>query len=207
MEKPKVVLADDHVLVAEGLCRILADEFNLVATVGNGRELITAIEEKKPDVALVDISMPHLNGIEAVRMLANRFPGTRLIMLTMHSDPEYVRTAIQAGARGYVLKRAAARELIQAIEAVIQGAVYLSESITMPSATTSGTTQEVLTSRQREVLQLIAEGYSAKQIAGELNISVKTVEFHKTRLLERVGAKTTADLIRYAVEHGMTVRT
>ena len=205
MGRARVLLADDHVLVAEGISRLLAENFDLVAQVSDGRELLAAVAEHQPDVALVDISMPHLNGIEAVRLLTNRYPSTRAVILTMHSDPEYVRAALNAGAKGYVLKRAAPKELMQAIQTVMDGSIYLSEPLTVPTGPV-GATGEILTSRQREVLQLIAEGFSAKQIAGELHISVKTVEFHKTRMLERVGARTTADLIRYAVEHGMTVK-
>ena len=203
----RVVLADDHRLVAEGLARILEDRFDLVANVSNGRELMAAIAEHNPDIALVDISMPHLNGVEATRMITAQYPNTKVIILTMHSDPEYVRAALQAGAKGYILKRAASQQLIQAVETVLAGSVYMSEPIPLPGMLPgSSAEQDVLTLRQREVLQLIAEGFSAKQIAGELNISVKTVEFHKMRMLERVGARTTADLIRYAVEHRMTVK-
>ena len=205
MDKAKILLADDHILVADGIGRILAEQFDLVATVNNGRELLAALADHQPAVALVDISMPHLNGIEALRIITGRYPETKVIMLTMHADPEYVRAALAGGARGYVLKRAAPRELIEAINTVLQGGTYLSDSLALP-VPSSLASNEVLTSRQREVLQLIAEGFSAKEIGGELKISVKTVEFHKTRLLERVGGKTTADLIRYAVEHGVTVR-
>ena len=207
MTRPRVLLADDHRLVAEGLARLLEERTCLVEIVGNGKEAVERAATLKPDVVVLDISMPVLNGIAAIRQIRENDPNVKLIALTMHAEPNYVRAALRAGASGYVLKCAAASELLTAIFQVARNRTYISEGLGL-SATylNSRSDSDVLTSRQREVLQLLADGYSAKQIAGALNISSKTVEFHKARLMEAVGGRTTADLIRFAVENAVTTK-
>ena len=212
MRRPRVMLADDHALFLEGLQRLLEQRYDLISTVGNGRELIETAERLRPDVILLDISMPMLNGFEAARKLRQLVPATKLIFLTMHADRTYVKEAFKAGASGYLLKRAAASELEHAISVVLKGRYYLTPllktdaeepiltgSLADPPAQLGG-----LTPRQREVLQLVAEGRTAKEIAAKLVISVKTVEFHKARMAERLGLRTTSDLIKYAIAHGIT---
>jgi DNA-binding NarL/FixJ family response regulator len=204
--RPRVLLADDHTLVNEGLAKLLHDDFDLVGTVEDGRALIEAAQRLKPDVILLDISMPLMNGVEAARRLKQIMPQVRLIFLTMHSETGYVREAFRAGASGYVLKRAAAAELVSAIHDVMQGKTHLSEAIAMPvNRSRSGTKEpgETLTARQREVVQLVAEGHTAKEVAHMLVISVKTVEFHKTQIMQRLGVNSVAQLIKYALDSGI----
>lgn len=211
MNKPRVLLADDHKIVAEGLRGLLEPEFDLVAIVDDGRELVAAVGEFNPDVIVADISMPLLNGIEAARQIMKQAPGSRIIFLTMHSDVAYAGEAFRAGASGYLLKRSAASELVTAIREVLKGGVYVTPPIAKammrdsllgrtPSAQDPA---KALTTRQREVLQLVAEGHSIKEIASILNVSPKTVEFHKYRVMEQLHLRTTAELTQYAVKHGI----
>ncbi len=212
MTRPRVMLADDHALFLEGLQRLLEQRYDLLSAVGNGRELVETAERLRPDVILLDISMPMLNGFEAARKLKQLVPASKLIFLTMHADRTYVKEAFKAGASGYLLKRSAASELEHAISVVLKGRYYLTPllktdavepiltgSLADPPAQLGG-----LTPRQREVLQLVAEGRTAKEIAAKLRISVKTVEFHKARMAQQLGLRTTADLIKYAIAHGIT---
>jgi len=208
--RPRLLLADDHTLLLEGIRLMLEPEFELVGSVEDGQALLAAAKTLKPDVILLDISMPVLNGIDAARRLRKLLPSARLIFLTMHADPDYVAEAFRAGAMGYLLKRAAASELLTAIRAVLKGDHYVSPLVTRDALKPlisppkpGGKLLDRLTPRQREVLQLVAEGRTRKEIAVILNISVKTVEFHKGTLMRELKLQTVADFTRYAIEHGI----
>ena len=212
MTRPRVMIADDHTLLVDCLQSLLEPQCELVGTVGDGRALVEAAKRLRPDIILLDISMPVLNGLEAAHQLAVLVPDSKLIFLTMHADRTYLREAFRAGASGYVLKRSAASELQHAIAEVMRGQRYVTpllSSIALeatfpgPLADQAARLGE-LTPRQREVAQLVAEGRTAKEIAGSLAISVKTVEFHKARIMERLGLETSSDLVKYAIAHGIT---
>lgn len=214
MSKARVLLADDHTLVLEGISKLLEPHFDLVGTVEDGRALLEAAKTLKPDVVLADISMPLLNGIDAARQLRKTLPDTKIVFLSMHSDPTYVTEAFRAGAAGYLLKRSAASELVFAIEEVLKGRFYVTPAVAKgvltdvlgeaeASRREAPTKGPSLTPRQREVLQLVAEGKSIKEIATILDISIKTVEFHKSRIMEELDLHTTAELTKYAVAHGI----
>ncbi len=210
MNKPRVLLADDHTLVLEGFRRIVEQRCEVVGSVEDGRSLIEAATRLTPDLILLDISMPLLNGIDAARQLHKLLPSVKLIFVTMHADPAYVSEAFKAGASAYLLKRSAARELDHAIEAVLKGQYYVTSlltrelvtSLTQDSANLFAQRQE-LTPRQREVLQLVAEGRTIKETAALLNISPKTVEFHKAQIMSQLNLHTTAELTKYALTHGL----
>lgn len=201
----KVLIADDHTLVAEGIARLLSENFEIIATVENGADLIRMASETAPDLALLDVSMPELTGVEATRKLLEIVPTCKIICVTMHSNPEFVREAFRAGASGYVLKRSAAAELHEAIRQVMNGNVYVSPLLTKDvlSILLQPRTP-ALTTRQREILRCVAQGLSAKEIASRLSISVKTAHFHKTSIMEKLNIHTTAELTKYALEHGIT---
>ena len=211
MSKPRLLLADDHELLLDGLRRILEPEFELIGAAGDGRSAVTAFEQLQPDLVLLDIALPLLNGIEVARQVRHASPQARILFVTMHTDRIYVEEAFRAGASGYVLKQAAATELVEAIKTVLRGRNYVSPQIAErfgvaavdfsrdPGRYFGGQ----LTPRQREVLQLIAEGKSLKEIGQLLGISVRTVEFHKNGLMQVLGFRTTAELTRYAVDHGI----
>lgn len=208
--RPRVLLAEDHTLVREGLRQLLAEQLDVLDAVPDGRALLTAAEQLVPDVVLLDISMPRLNGFDAARLLAKTCPESKVIFVTMHADPDYVREAFRAGARGYVVKSAVSAELVTAVHTVQRGRIYVSRSIDvslegllMPR---SGKLSDALTVRQREVLQLVAEGRTAREIADALGISHKTVEFHKASVMRLLDIHTTAELTRYALEHGIIAR-
>lgn len=208
--KPRLLLADDHTLLLEGIRLMLEPEFDMVGSVEDGQALLTAAKALKPDAIILDISMPRLNGIDAARRIRKILPSARLIFLTMHSSEDYVTEAFRAGAMGYILKRAAASELLTAIHTVLKGNHYVSPLVTrnsldllISSSKPGGKSSDRLTPRQREVLQLVAEGRSRKEIASILNISVKTVEFHKGKLMRELNLQTVADFTRYAIEHGV----
>ena len=210
MTRPRVLLADDHKIVVEGLRTILEQEFELVGTVEDGRALLEAAEKLNPDVIVTDISMPLLNGIEAAQQIKKLTPKVKIVFLTMHPDVTYATRALEAGASGYVLKHAAPSELITAIKEVLNGRIYLTPMIAkgvldsfMSDPHRRRKAVIELTPRQREVLQLTSEGRSAKEIASILNISTRTVEFHKYRAMESLGLRTSADLIQYAIKHGI----
>jgi DNA-binding NarL/FixJ family response regulator len=208
--KPRILLADDHPIVAEGLRSLLEPEFDLVGIVEDGRALLDAAEKLRPDVIIADISMPLLNGIEAVRRIKETNRDVKVVFLTMHPDVTYAISALEAGALGYVLKHSAPAELIRAVRAALGGKTFVTpllagEIMQSPSKGVYERREESshLTKRQREVLQLLAEGYLAKEIASMLNISTRTVEYHKYQIMKDVGLKTAADLIRYAVKHNI----
>ncbi|MBX3318919.1 MAG: response regulator transcription factor [Nitrospira sp.] len=210
MNKPSILLADDHTLFVEALHNVLEPEFTLVGEVGDGRALLEVAPRLLPDVILLDLSMPLLNGIDAAYQLRRLVPDSKLLFLSMHGDATYVTEAFRAGAAGYVLKRSTATELLQAIRAVLRGQLYISPMLAkdmldplLHSKRSLTAPQKQLTIRQREVLQLVAEGRSLKEIATILCVSVKTVEFHKTRIVKQLGLSTTADLTKYAVTHGL----
>lgn len=204
----RVLLADDHVLVRESLKSLLeAAGFQVVAEASNGQEALRIIESLKPDVAVLDIAMPVLNGLDASRGIRNASPATRAILLTQHDESQYVAEALNAGVKGYVLKSQAASDLVQAIRQVSHGEVYLSPRISAavmeayrPTARKPG---DQLTPRERQVLQLIAEGKSTRDLASVLGISVKTAESHRTRLMQKLDIHDTATLVLYAVRRGI----
>lgn len=207
--KPRILIADDHRLVLEGLKKLIELEFDIVGSAANGRDLVSTAKQTQPDIVLLDIAMPLLNGIEAARQIKADNPSIKIIFVTMQTNRDYIREAFEVGASGYVAKQEAAVDLITAIRHVQAGRFALSPSL---SERLLGRQLEpdqnptklftALTPRQREVLQLVAEGKSAKQIADMLFISVKTVEFHKKHLMEELRARNSADLVRYAVEQG-----
>jgi DNA-binding NarL/FixJ family response regulator len=210
MSKPRILIADDHKMVIEGLRHILESEFDLVGTVEDGRALLEASEKLHPDVIVADISMPKLNGIEAVRQIKKTDPHTKVVFLTMHPDVHYASEAFEAGASGYVLKHSAPSELVTAIHEALKGRTYVTPMIAGELMKTyrDGTQKlnealSKLTTRQREVLQLLAEGNLAKEVAGILNLSTRTVEFHKYKMMEELGIKTSAELVKYAIKHGI----
>jgi DNA-binding NarL/FixJ family response regulator len=207
MPKPRILLADDHTFVLEGFRRILEEHYELVGTTGDGRALLAAAKTAQPDIVILDISMPLLNGIAAAAQLKKICPQAKVIIVTMHADAEYVRSAFEAGASAYVLKGSAVDELEQAIRAVLRGHSYITPLITKDLVdvflSRSSEKSKGLTMRQREVLQFLAEGRTAKEIANLLHITSRTVEFHKTQIMDHLNLKTTADLIKYALTHGI----
>jgi DNA-binding NarL/FixJ family response regulator len=210
MNQPRILMADDHKMVIEGLRHILEPEFELVGTVEDGRALLDASKKLRPDVIVADISMPMLNGIEAVRQIKKEDPDVKVVFLTMHPDVTYAAEAFEAGASGYVLKHSAPSELVTAIHEALKGRTYVTPMIAgeLMDSYRQGSHKKnealsKLSTRQREVLQLLAEGNSAKETAGILNISARTVEFHKYRMMEDLSIKTSAELIKYAIKHGI----
>jgi DNA-binding NarL/FixJ family response regulator len=210
VSRPRVLLADDHRVVAEGLKRLLADDFELVGVVEDGRALIAAARKLQPDVIVADISMPHLNGIEAMAQLKKDNDRIKVVFLTMHQEPAYARRALEAGAAGFVVKHSAPAELVMAIHAAIKGQTFITPALAgdvlrqaqhEPREADDG--GRLLTPRQREILQLLAEGRSAKEIAAELAISARTVEFHKYQIMETHGLRSNAELIHFAIKHGI----
>jgi DNA-binding NarL/FixJ family response regulator len=211
MARARVLIADDHRIVVEGLKKVLHPDFDIAGAVEDGRELVTAAEKLRPDVIIADISMPMLNGIDAVRQIKKVHEATKVVFLTMHLDVAYAVSAFEAGASGYVLKHSAPDELVTAIHEALQGRTYVTpliagklQQVNEEGGHRQTDTARSLTSRQREVLQLLAEGYSIKEIAAILHISLKTVEYHKYKMMEDLGIKSLAELVRYAVKHGVT---
>lgn len=210
MNRIKVLLADDHRIVAEGLRRLLEAEFDLIGVVEDGRAMLTAARELKPDVIISDISMPELNGVEALEELKKVDPDVRLVFLTMHQNTAYARRALDAGAMGYVLKHSATEELIMAVRAASMGRTFVSPAIAgdlmQAMRDGSGADQDParkLTLRQREILRLLVDGHSAKVIAAQLDISARTVEFHKYSMMETLDVSSSAELIRFALQSGV----
>ncbi len=206
MGKPRVVLADDHALVLGAFEKLLADECEIVGQVGDGRALVATVEALKPDVVVLDISMPLLNGLEAGRQIKQKLRTVKLVYLTMNEDPDLAAEAFRAGASGYLLKGSAASELSTAIREVTQGRSYITPLVAegLVEALQHAAEQKPganLTPRQREVLQLLAEGHSMKEAAALLNLTPRTVAFHKYQMMEQLKLKSTAELIQYAVKH------
>ena len=211
MSKPRVLLADDHALVLEGFKKLLEEHCQVVGSVEDGRALLDAAKRLQPDIVVLDISMPKLNGLDAARRLRKMVPQPRLIFVTVHADQDYVTQAFKAGASAYLLKRSAGSELLQAIDAVKNDNYYITSLIAKDlvqaaiADTASGADgQDRLPIRQREILQLVAEGATLKEIASTLGLSPKTVEYHKAKLMEQLGLHTTAELTKYALAHGLT---
>ncbi|MEX5216896.1 MAG: response regulator [Nitrospiraceae bacterium] len=210
MTLPRVLLADDHTLVVEGFRRLLEDQCQLVGTVSDGRALLDAVPNLKPDIVIMDISMPVMNGIEAARRLKMNYPDIKILFITMHADPAYVRAAFKAGASAYLLKRSVGEELSQALRAVESGNYYVTPLVTrevidglLRGAEGPFSQGAELTTRQREVLQLLAEGHSVKEIAGMLKVSPRTVEFHKSQIMDQLNLHTTVELVKYAIAQGL----
>jgi len=207
MKKPTVILADDHTLVLEGFRRLLETHCELLATVGDGQRLLQAVAQHRPDIVILDISMPVMNGIEAARTLKAKFPSMKLVFVTMHADPAYIRAAFQAGASGYILKQSLSDELTQALHTVLRGQTYVTPLIAkdVVDGVLSNDKQPLieLTARQQEVLQLIVDGLSAKDIAAKLSISHRTVEFHKAQLMQQLDLHSTVELIKFALTNGL----
>jgi DNA-binding NarL/FixJ family response regulator len=209
--RPRLLLADDHELFLDGLRKLLEEDFDLVGAVGDGHAAVSAFEKLRPDLLLLDIGLPLLNGIETARQVKRVFPTALILFVTMQTDRAYVREAFRVGGSGYMLKQAAARELVEAIRTVLAGRVYLSPPIAAKGSSTVFDSARLppelfggqLTPRQREVLQLVAEGKSMKEIAQILGISVRTVEFHKNGIMQELSLRSTAELTRYAIEHGI----
>ena len=210
----RILLADDHVLMLEGLARMLSSEFEIAGAVRNGRTLLTAAEHLRPDAVVLDVGMPELNGIEAARRLNKMLPAIKIVFVTQQLDPAYVHAAFSAGAKAYVAKQSAGKELIQAIHSALHDHYYVTPLAGQEAAQISqldsrrnpaGMFGARLTPRQREVLQLVAEGKTTKQISVLLKISPKTVEFHRNSLMEELGVRTTAELTRYAVSRGIVL--
>jgi DNA-binding NarL/FixJ family response regulator len=216
-ETYRILLADDHVLVAEGIQKLLEPEYELVGIVADGRSLVAAAAKLQPDIVVVDISLPLLNGLDASQQLKKNNPNLKIIVLTMHSEPNFVTQAFRVGVSGYVLKQSVGSELVQAIREVVKGRTFVSpmvaqslvdqavnpSSVSAPGEVNVGFAQ-TLSARQREVLQLVAEGKATKEIASILNVSVKTVEFHKTRIMKELRLRTAAELTKYAIAAGLT---
>jgi DNA-binding NarL/FixJ family response regulator len=206
----RVLIAEDHTLMAEGLRRLLECEFESVEVVENGRQLLDVAVSRQPDVILLDIGMPQLNGIEATRRLSKLSPASKVVIVTAHNEPQYVVEAFRAGAMGFVVKRCALSELVNAIRQVLNGQTYVTPLMADRAVAAAHEVVQPgppLTSRQREVLQLVAEGCTAKEIANVLKLSVKTAVFHKMAIMDKLGLRTTAELTRYALEHGIATTT
>jgi DNA-binding NarL/FixJ family response regulator len=205
----RVLLADDHVMFRQGLRGIL-EEVGMVVSgeASDGQEALQMAHEHPPDVTVLDITMPHLNGLETARRLREAMPQTKIVLLTMHTEEAYVIEALQAGTVGYVLKTQAAMDIVQAIREVLQGGVYLSprvsRAVVQAYLSRSELPPDPLTSREREVLQLIAEGQTTKEIASHLGLSVKTVVSHRINLMRKLDIHETATLVRYAIRRGLT---
>jgi DNA-binding NarL/FixJ family response regulator len=210
MNRPRVLLADDHRVLSDGLRSLLQPHFDVVGIVSDGRELVAAAKRLDPDIVVLDISMPSLNGIEAARLLRSASSRAKIVFLTMHREVSYAARALEAGASGFVLKHSAASELVTAIQEALKGGTYITPQMASElldsyrrGVPAGALASDELTRRQREVLQLVTEGRSAKEIATILSISRRTAEFHKARLMETLGMQNTVDLIHYAIRTGI----
>jgi len=210
MSKPRILIADDHQMLAEGLRSLLEPEFEVVGVVADGRELVAAAKKHQPDVIVADITMPSLNGIEAAVQLRDVNVKAKVVFLTMHRDVAYARRAMAAGAAGFVLKHSVASELITAVREAIRGQTYVTPKIAEELIESyrggdvgPGGLGQQLTARQREVLQLFAEGRSAKEVAAVLTISIRTAEVHKAHIMKALELRNTADLVKYAIRNGI----
>jgi DNA-binding NarL/FixJ family response regulator len=212
VSRPRVILGDDHRMVSEGLHSLLEPRFDVVAVVEDGRTLLEVARSLKPDVVVADISMPHLSGIEVTARLLRDEPQIKVVILTMHREEAYARRALEAGASGYVLKVAAADELVIAIEVALAGRTYVTPELERVLVTRRQRVRDAtpdpaasLTERQREILQLLAEGMTAKEIGSLLGISARTVESHKYELMQALGLTRSAELVQFAVRCGLVV--
>jgi DNA-binding NarL/FixJ family response regulator len=209
MRRTRVLLADDHTMVCAGFKKLLEPEFEVVGAVGDGRALLKAVPELKPDLVLVDVGMPLLNGLDACRELKRSYPALKLIFLTMNPDPDVASEAFRIGASGYLLKNSQGTELLQAVHNAVRGLSYTTPQVARALEESyirdpkSLDRHRHLSDRQREVLQMLAEGRSMKEIASILDISLRTVRFHKYRIMDELGARTTAELVQYALKHSM----
>jgi DNA-binding NarL/FixJ family response regulator len=210
MKRPRLLLADDHPLFLTGLRALLETECEVVGAVSDGRALVEAASRLEPEVIVLDISLPLLNGIDAARQIKKERPETKLLFLTMHANLAYLKDALATGASGYLLKTSAREELLGAVSDVIRNRIHVSpgfgEEIVEQferHPRSFASSQSVLTPRQREILQLVAEGRTAKEIAGILNVSLQTVAFHKHQVMDKLGLRTTAELTKYAIQEGL----
>ncbi len=208
MSRPRILLADEHVLIQEGLRRMLEPQHDIVEAVSDGRSLVDAALRLKPDLVILDVTMPLLSGMEAARQIRKRLPRVRLLFLTAHANPAYLREALSAGATGYILKSSTRQQILDAVKTVLGGQRYLSHGVVAedfdlsqwrPGKTTS---RAVLTSRERQVLQLLAEGRTAKEVAATLSVSHKTVAFHRNNVKRKLGLRKTVELIKRAIDEG-----
>ncbi len=210
MKRPRVLLADDHQMLIDGLRTLLADEFDVVGTVADGRELVTAAKKLKPDVIVADISMPHMNGLEAIARVKKDGVPAKVVFLTMHQDTSYARRALELGALGFVVKHSAPAELVMAVHAALKGHTFVTPILAgnllqeaQRGIRNAHTSIDLMTERQREILRLFAEGLSAKEIGKELGISARTVEFHKYQIMDAHGLQSTAELVHFAIKNGI----
>ena len=205
MRRPRLLLADDHMIVVEGMTRLLQTDYDLLPPASDGQLLVETALRMAPDVIVTDISMPILNGIEAVRQIRKKGIKAKVVFLSMHADMEFAAEALSAGASGYVIKQSAAEELTRAIKDVLKNRTYVTPRVGRDQQTASRQAAKpgMLTSREREVLQLVAEGRTINGIASILKIAPRTVVFHKTNIMDKLNLRTTADLTQYAVRHGL----
>jgi DNA-binding NarL/FixJ family response regulator len=210
MSAPRVLIGDDHALIRTAVATVLARQYDVVGEADNGQKLVEAARRLKPDFVVLDVSMPVLNGIDAARQIAETLSATRIVVLSMHTSPMYLRRAMAAGAKAYVLKAAASEQLLQALADVRRGRTYVSPEFGADIARevrmgVSGSPRTAidLTARQREILQLVAEGRQNKEIAATLGVSVKTVEFHRARLMAKLNVSSVAELTRIAMQEGL----
>ena len=198
VRRARVLLADDHPVLVAGLAKLLEQEFDIVGTASDGLDLVSAVDRLKPDAAVIEISMPKLNGIDAIRQICKISPHCKLVVLSVHSDPVYVEEARLAGAHGFILKQSAWVELLEELRRVLRGGAHIANGLRR-----NASRRRELTVRQREVLKLVAEGWQNKEIAAFLHISLKTVEYHRARIMNTLDIHTSAGLTRYAIRHGV----
>jgi DNA-binding NarL/FixJ family response regulator len=209
----KVIIADDHMIVRDGLRSLLErqPDMEVVAEAENGRIALTLVKELSPDVVIMDIGMRELNGIDATRQIVKMSPGVKVLALSMYSDKRFIKGMLKAGASGYMLKDSAFKELIDAIRVIVENKIYISPSVAniitedylKQSPESDGSTRSLLSSRELEVLQLLVEGMSTKQIASSLRLSIKTIESHRSRIMKKIDINNIADLTRYAIREGI----
>lgn len=212
MPNLRILLADDHAMLRDGVRMVLESHpgFEVVGTADNGRDAVALVKDLQPDIAVLDVAMPEVNGLEATHAIRQCCPATRIVVLSMHEGEEYLREALRAGAAGYVLKRAAAKELVGAINAVRRGESYLDPALTrtlisdyVRQVERGDEAPELLTERELEVLTLVAEGLTNRQIALQLNISIKTVQTHRANLMDKLNLHDRTELVRYAIRRGL----